>query len=238
MNWLRTVALSTAAIGVGMLLASGTGTRLGLWDFRTGLLMLRYSAYVGIAASIVAVLAMLLTRPRGTKLAGPLLALVLGAVTFFVPWSFSRTARSVPPIHDITTDSADPPLFMALLPARDSAPNGSRYAGDSIAALQAAAYPDVRPIIVRDAPPEAFRNALSAATAMGWEVVDADSAGGRIEATATTTWFGFKDDVIVRIRADQTGSRIDVRSMSRVGRSDVGTNAARIRAFTKALQTS
>ncbi len=235
MNWSRTVALGTAVLGLVMLLASGTGTKLGVWDFRTGLMLLRYSLYVGVAASILAVLAMLLAKPRGTKLAVPLLALLLGLVTFAVPWSFSRTARSVPPIHDIATDTADPPLFVALLPARDSAPNGSRYAGDSIAALQAAAYPDVKPITVSDAPPEAFRNALSAATAMGWDIVAADSASGRIEATATTTWFGFKDDVVVRIRANESGSRIDVRSMSRVGRSDVGANAARIRAFMKKL---
>jgi uncharacterized protein (DUF1499 family) len=237
MNWSRTVALGTAVLGLVMLLASGTGTKLGVWDFRTGLMLLRYAVYVGIAAMVLTVLALLITRPRGAKLGSLLLAFTLGLITFVVPWNFSRTARSVPPIHDITTDTADPPLFVALLPARDSAPNGSRYAGDSIAALQAAAYPDVKPLTVSDAPPEAFRKALTAATAMGWDIVAADSASGRIEATATTTWFGFKDDVVLRIRADQTGSRIDVRSMSRVGRSDVGANAARIRAFTQELQT-
>jgi uncharacterized protein (DUF1499 family) len=77
----------------------------------------------------------------------------------------------------------------------------------------------------------AFRRAADAARAMGWEMVAADSAAGRVEATATTRWFGFKDDVVVRVRPDGAGSRIDVRSVSRVGGSDVGANAARIRAY-------
>jgi len=62
-------------------------------------------------------------------------------------------------------------------------------------------------------------------------VVASDAAAGRIEATATTRWFGFKDDVIVRIRPEAAGSRVDVRSVSRVGRGDLGANAARVREF-------
>jgi uncharacterized protein (DUF1499 family) len=71
---------------------------------------------------------------------------------------------------------------------------------------------------------------------MGWEIVAADPATGRIEATATTLWFGFKDDIVVRVSASEQGSRIDVRSVSRVGRSDIGTNAKRIREYLAKLQ--
>jgi len=73
--------------------------------------------------------------------------------------------------------------------------------------------------------------ALAAARASGWAIVAADSAAGRIEATATTAWFGFKDDVVVRVAPEGTGSRVDVRSVSRVGKSDVGANARRIREY-------
>ena len=66
---------------------------------------------------------------------------------------------------------------------------------------------------------------------MGWEIVASDPAQGRIEATATTFWFGFKDDIVVRLAAEGTGSRVDVRSLSRIGSSDVGANAQRIRAY-------
>jgi uncharacterized protein (DUF1499 family) len=83
-----------------------------------------------------------------------------------------------------------------------------------------------------DAPPaQAFDRALAAARAMSWEIVASDPAQGRIEATATTFWFGFKDDIVVRIAAEGAGSRLDVRSLSRIGKSDVGANARRIRDY-------
>jgi uncharacterized protein (DUF1499 family) len=66
---------------------------------------------------------------------------------------------------------------------------------------------------------------------MRWEVVAADAAAGRIEATATTPWFGFRDDIVVRIVPADGGSRVDVRSVSRVGKGDLGVNARRIREF-------
>jgi uncharacterized protein (DUF1499 family) len=83
------------------------------------------------------------------------------------------------------------------------------------------------------APGEAFQKALSAAINMGGEIIEANRDAGLIEATYTTYWFGFKDDMVVRITPEKTGSRIDVRSVSRVGVSDVGTNAKRIRRFLK-----
>ena len=86
-------------------------------------------------------------------------------------------------------------------------------------------------------PADAFKRALQAARDMGWEIVAADAAAGRIEATDTTFWFGFKDDVVIRVEADGAGSRVDLRSVSRVGVGDVGANAARIRAYLRTLGT-
>ena len=86
-------------------------------------------------------------------------------------------------------------------------------------------------------PAIAFEHALEAARAQGWEIVDADESQGRIEATATTFWFGFKDDVVIRIRGAGGGSAVDMRSKSRVGLSDTGTNAARIRDYFDKLRT-
>lgn len=137
-------------------------------------------------------------------------------------------------IHDITTDTENPPVFVSVLALRKDAPNSATYGGPEIAAQQHAAYPDIRPL-VSDLPPErAFERSRSVARQMGWDIVDENPAEGRIEATATTRWFGFKDDVVVRIApAAGDGSRVDIRSVSRVGRSDVGTNARRIRTFLK-----
>jgi uncharacterized protein (DUF1499 family) len=134
-------------------------------------------------------------------------------------------------IHDITTDTDHPPQFVALRAIREKSPNGPEYGGEKIANQQRAAYPDIQPMMLGDSPRAAFERALGAARAMGWEIVAAVPEEGRIEATATTPLLRFKDDVVVRVTAAEAGSRVDVRSKSRFGRSDLGTNAKRIRAY-------
>jgi uncharacterized protein (DUF1499 family) len=118
---------------------------------------------------------------------------------------------------------------------RQGASNAIEYGGPEIAAQQHQAYPDVRPVTLSDPPARAFERALAAARAQGWEIVAALPAEGRIEATDTTRFFGFKDDIVIRVKAEGAGSRVDVRSLSRVGKSDVGKNASRIRAYLSAL---
>jgi uncharacterized protein (DUF1499 family) len=145
-------------------------------------------------------------------------------------------ARSVPAIHDITTDTENPPHYNAIMPLRKDALNPAEYGGHEIAEQQQKAYPDIRPLILEIPPEKAFEHALTAAQKMGWEIVSSNSGKGIIEATDTTFWFGFKDDIIIRISLQGSASRIDVRSLSRVGKSDVGANAERIRNFLKALK--
>jgi uncharacterized protein (DUF1499 family) len=228
------LVLSLAAAVV--LLMAGPGTRLEWWHFRTGLQMLRWAAYLGLAGTVLAIALLLIPRQRRAGIGSPLLAAVLGIAVAAVPFTFMRQARSVPPIHDISTDMQRPPEFVAVLPLRADAPNPVGYGGEEIAQQQRAAYPDLQPRHLDAAPAAAFDRALQAARAMGWEIVAAEPAAGRIEATDTTFWFGFKDDVVIRIEPDGAGSRLDVRSKSRVGGSDVGANAARIRAFLAALE--
>ena len=148
----------------------------------------------------------------------------------------ARLLGGAPPIHDITTDTSDPPLFVDVLPLRAGARNSAEYGGSRVAELQQAAYPDIVPVDLAIAPGEAFTKALAAAKTMGWALVAADSATGRIEATATTRVFRFKDDVVIRIRPRNGGSRLDIRSVSRIGGSDLGKNASRIREFTTRLR--
>jgi uncharacterized protein (DUF1499 family) len=235
MRWTRGLAIVVAVAAVLLLALSGLGTRAELWTYRTGFTLLRYAAYAGGATVVLTLLALVTTKPRGGTLGALIAALGLGVLTFGLPYSQQRAARAVPPIHDITTDTNDPPVFVDVLPLRADAPNSADYAGDSIAVLQREAYPDVQPVQLADAPAVAYTRARRAAESMGWTMVATDSVAGRIEATATTTWFGFKDDVVIRLRAEGSGTRVDVRSVSRVGRSDVGANAARIRAYVKAL---
>lgn len=217
-------------------MGAGVGTRLGWWEFRPGFRILRWGAYFGIVGTALSLGGAVLARPgrarRGFALA--VTGIVLGTLSFGVPAHWSRIAKRVPMIHDITTDTDDPPRFVSIVPLRKDAPNSAEYGGPEIAARQREAYPDIRPLEVGIPPAQAYERALAAARRMGWKVVDANAADGRIEAVATTRWFGFKDDVVIRItpRAEG-GSRIDLRSASRVGMSDLGTNAHRVRTFRK-----
>ncbi|HEX5795158.1 MAG TPA: DUF1499 domain-containing protein [Geminicoccaceae bacterium] len=228
-----TAGLALALLAAVVLLIAGPGYRFGLWSLGTGFALMRYAAFGGIAAAVVSAIGLVLARPRGRRrgMFRALAGLVIGLIAVGVPWSYARSARAAPPIHDITTDLADPPAFAANLPLRADAPNPADYGGAEVAAQQRESYPDIGPLVVAPGPQRAYAAALAAALEMDWQVVAADEAAGRIEATDRTWWFGFTDDVVVRIRPEGAGSRIDVRSSSRVGVGDAGTNAARIRAY-------
>jgi uncharacterized protein (DUF1499 family) len=232
---LALLALLLGAAGLLLLFLAGPGSRFGWWHFSTGFKLMTWAAYLGIAAVALAVLALALGRRRA--LVAAILALVLGALAAFLPWSWRREARGYPPIHDVTTDVANPPAFVAVLPLRADAPNPPEYLGDSVAALQREAYPDIAPLMMAMPVDSAFSLAAAVAREMsGWRLVDQDRREGRIEATATTPWFGFRDDVVIRVTSASGIARVDVRSKSRVGRGDVGANANRIRAYLERLR--
>jgi uncharacterized protein (DUF1499 family) len=159
-----------------------------------------------------------------------------GLVVAGIPWGWYMTAQQLPVINDITTDTESPPRFMSILPLRKDATSPVEYGGPTIASQQIRAYPEVKPAILPLPPDKAFALALATAKKKGWRIIDTNPNEGRIEASDTTFWFGFIDDIVVRVRAEAGGSRVDVRSLSRVGRSDVGTNARRIEKFMKALR--
>ena len=232
----RTLSSLGLALGIlaGLaLLVAGPGYRLGLWPLAGGFAILRYAAYGGIAAAVVAAAGLACALAGGPRRAiwQALAGLLIGLVVLGLPWSHLRAARAVPPIHDITTDPDDPPAFDAILPLRAGAANPAAYGGPEVAAQQRQAYPDIQPLVVDLPTDRAFDLALDAARALGWRIVATAPEDRRIEASDQTFWFGFVDDIVVRISPEGAGSRIDVRSVSRVGRSDIGTNAARIRAY-------
>jgi uncharacterized protein (DUF1499 family) len=227
------VLLAVTAIAL-----AGLGSRWGWWDFRTGFALLRWGSYAALAGAALAVGAALLARGvgRGRALALAAAMALVALATVAVPWQWMRTARQVPPIHDITTDTERPPEFVALRDRRPGALNPVEYGGPEIAAQQRAGYPDLEPATLSVPPATAVARAESAARALGWTVVAVDTAAGRLEATDRTLWFGFYDDVVVRVSPAPGGSRVDVRSLSRVGGSDVGANARRIRSFLARLE--
>jgi uncharacterized protein (DUF1499 family) len=142
-----------------------------------------------------------------------------------------------PTIHDITTDWENPPQFHAILALREAEKaNPATHEGAKVSDLQRKAYPDIAPVTLAQAPGEAFTRALKTAEELGWTIVATDPQAGRIEASQRSRWFGFTDDVVIRIAAAGSGSRVDVRSVSRVGRNDFGVNAARVRGYVAKLQ--
>lgn len=219
---------------------AGLGSRWEIWHFRTGIGILKWSGYIGIIAAMLSIvgIAIVVIKKAPRRYALPAAAgLFISLSLTFILWHWYKAATTLPAIHDITTDTENPPAFVAILPIRKNAPNPAEYGGPEIAAQQRKAYPDIRTIILNIQPDQAFERILSIARdAMCWEIVDADKTNKRIEATDTTLLFGFKDDIVVRITPSGTGSLIDVRSVSRVGKSDVGTNAKRIKKFIKRLQ--
>ena len=232
------LALPLALLGALLLLVAGPGTRLGVWQFGTGLLLMRGAFFVGIAAAAFALILLAVPKTRQGRAAILTVALVIGLGTAWIPWNGYRTVKSLPFIHDISTDTENPPPFVDVVPLRAQAPNPVTYPGEEVAQQQREAYADIRTLEFTQPAAATFSQALSAAEAMGWEIVAAKSDEGRIEATATTFWFGFKDDIVIRIEPTTMGSRLDIRSKSRVGRSDVGANAARIRAFATAMDSA
>jgi uncharacterized protein (DUF1499 family) len=214
------------------------GWRFGLWHFRISFAMVDWARDLVVAAAVVAALALVVARAglgRGAIILSAAIVL-LGVVWVYVPWQMRTMRGPLPPINDITTDAENPPPFAATLPAREAEHGVSAtYGGAATAAQQKAAYPDIAPVTLALPPDQAFAKVLATARALGWTIVDSDPKAGRIEASDTTVYFGFTDDIAIRVTADGAGSRIDIRSHSRQGRGDVGVNAARVRKFLAAV---
>ncbi len=229
-------ALLSALAGLLMLLLPGPAYQRDLLELRPALDLFRGALWPGLAAALLGMLAGL-TGAGGLR-SGPVLCLISVLVAVIVvipPLQFRHAAVSVPPIHDISTDLVEPPEFVALRAAREAAPNAVEHPGGQVAIQQRDAYPEIRARRYARAPEAVFVAAAAQVREQGWLLVEEDPDSGRIEAVAETTWFGFRDDVVIRVQPDADGARLDMRSASRVGRSDLGTNAQRIDRFLSAL---
>jgi len=231
------------------------GTKVSLWSFRlaiagvllvvagllggsgtlpplTAMLLITLGFLAMIVGGICGVTGLLRSGGTGgdTLAALPWLATLLGAVAL-VNTGIYMSSGGGPAIHDISTDTADPPAFIAVAELRGPDDNPIEYAGAETAALQASAYPDIQTLVFLDTPAVVFDEALATAASMGWEIIASDIDTGRIEATATTPFVGFKDDVVIRVRAKDDQTLVDIRSKSRFGKGDMGVNAKRIREY-------
>lgn len=232
-------AAALAVAAVTALTAAPAGWRLDFWHYETSFALMRDAAYLALLAVAAAGIALLSGRRLpGMQRTVALLALTIATVVVAVPAHYARLAATTPPIHDITTDTLNPPQFWTVLPsrARENA-NTVEYGGPTVAQLQRAHYPEIVPVTTALPPPEAYAVALAVARSMpGWIDVTAEPEPWRIEASQVSFWMRFTDDVSTRVSPDGTGSRIDVRSVSRQGRGDFGVNARRVLAYADALK--
>lgn len=233
------LGLALGAAALLLLVAGPVGWRIGWWSFRLAFTMLMpWAFYVGIAAVVVSAAALVSGFRRVARGAVVVAAcgLVLGAVAAYFPWHANSLRGVYPPMHDITTDAADPPSF-AFAAAMRTAEHGAGIAYPAeAAALQQKFYPGIAPAMLAVPPAQAFARALAVVNAKGWTIVKSDPAAGVIDAYDKSFWFGFADDVAIRVTAADGGSRVDIRSGSRQGRGDFGVNAARVRGFLAALK--
>lgn len=243
-----TIAILSLVIGIALgiyTLFAAVGVWFGLWDFRTGFNMLstvNTSANWLAAISLAIVIGVFFTARRlklnnARRLTSfAAIGAIVAVLAYVVPETY-RPVEGIPPIHDITTNTDNPPQFIAIAPLRADAANSIVYGDQAnwdkmrMAEAQREAYPEIVPQVFSESKEVIFNRALAAVTKLGWEVVAQDLATGRIEATATTFWFRFKDDVVIEVSASTQGSILNARSLSRVGTSDVGKNAARLREF-------
>lgn len=201
--------------------------RSGLWQ--QGLLL--YALSCAGAAILLVIFVILILLPGFKEWRADIIkraSLLLPGCFLFA--SLFASQGDFPPIHDISTDTLDPPIFTAAEKIRGEGANPLDIKPDSIA-QQKEAYPELLSLRSSESVKESFNRALATANAMGWEVYHSDSDTGTIEAVDTTAIMAFKDDVAIRVRAAANESVIDIRSVSRVGVSDLGANAKRIRAF-------
>lgn len=225
------IAFGIAALGLVVLGIAGPVYRLGV-SLPTAYAIMRWAEYIGLVALVLGTGALVYAY-RQRKWSGGIVsvvALIVALTTIVIPLTWQRRAQNLPLMHDVTTDLENPPAFQEVLQKRGGAANRLDRS-PQLAILQREGYPDLAPVTLPTPPATTFDRALAVIQASGWEIVTADKSSGRIEATERTRWFGFTDDVVVRLTPWGTGTRVDVRSASRAGASDLGRNARRIREF-------
>jgi uncharacterized protein (DUF1499 family) len=255
MKWLDQNFRRLAGIGLALVVLGGTvavltgpGVVRGYWTYGTGFMVVRWAAYAAAGGGVLCLLSVLVAlRAHGGKafaqapmgVAGILLALIVVGIPYVA------ALPGNPPIHDITTDIEDPPAFVDTLKLRQEAKatNPAEYLSEmtrgdrhiKVTELQKQFFGDIGPVNLKIPPAEAFARAAKVVRDLNWTVTAEKADEGRIEAFDRTKWFGFVDDVVIRIRPNGDGSRVDIRSVSRVGTGDRGLNAQRIRKFIRAL---
>lgn len=221
-------ALAVAALSIIIVRSQLLEIVPALATFGAALILAGLSILLAFAAFVV------IWRQGFAGLGRALLALFIGIALLAYPGYLGIRAMKLPSISDISTDTTNPPRYETL--ARQRPRGRVDYAGAAVAALQRAGYPDIAPVEFEVPARLAYDAALTVVNKRKWAISDARPPtlarrDGVIEATTRTPIMGFRDDVVIRITPVNQGTRIDIRSASRVGTHDFGANASRIRSL-------
>ncbi|NNE56726.1 MAG: DUF1499 domain-containing protein [Hellea sp.] len=227
------------------------GTKFGIWGYKFGFgfitfTAIKYLIYAGLFAGVAGLALAFVVQPRRGVFTA-ILALIIPLLAMYKGLSIKNTASRLPVIHDITTDTEDPPVFTSAIVERRNKVDGVNTLdyfekkdvreNTLVSVLQSKHYPKINTVNRSEKPDVIFGEALALVRDKNWKIVTEDSDKRIIEAVDSSFWFGFKDDVIIRIRPSiNGGSIIDMRSVSRVGQSDLGANAARIKKLMTGLE--
>jgi hypothetical protein len=232
-TWSRRLALFAIAVVLLVIVI----VNLGFLDPVPAIASLAGSLFFAFVAMMLAFGAFVVIWRQGLRGLGlAVAALAIGAMILAYPGYLAVLFYRLPAVNDITTDPVDPPRFEAITKLRPRGANPVAYPGPAAMKFQRAAYPDIEPLLVSVPPIEAYDAALAVITKRKWRIVDlrppqTGRREGRIEAVARTPIMGFRDDIVVRVRAAEDGARIDMRSASRYGQHDFGANASRLRSL-------
>ncbi len=250
-RWLLKILLGLIILAPLWFMIAALGYKWGWWDLgfsfgtmtrNIGPKLLMGTAFLGLLGLILS----LAIKPR-KGLVVSLLAILVPVLGLGHASKIRAKAQNLPFIHDITTDTQNPPMFtQAIMSERNQVEgvNSADYIGkmdprgqELVSVLQSKGYPDISSLVLSDSPEVAFGEAKSAAKSLGWDIKYENVDAGILEATETTFWYGFDDDIIIRIAPSEGGgSVVDIRSVSRIGGSDIGANAARIRDFLEIMR--
>jgi uncharacterized protein (DUF1499 family) len=235
--WARGVALFAIPVVLLAIIIS----RFGFLELTPSLATLGGALFLAVVGVLLAFASFVVIWREGYRGIGlSVTALAIGIAILAYPSYFAVKAYRLPMLNDITTDPADPPRFDAIARLRSRNANPLAYPGTATAEQQRKAYADIEPVMLSVTPEEAYEAAYAVLTKHKWRVVDARKPqpgrrDGLIEAVARTPIMGFPDDVVVRVRTDDDGARIDIRSASRYGTHDFGTNASRVRGLAEEI---
>ncbi len=226
-----------AVLFLALVPISVLGVRFGILHFSLGLGVFALSCLGALVVLLVLVICSFLPAFKSHR--QPIMLATLPAIPPVLLFgALISSAGDYPPIHDVSTNPDDTPLFTtAGVSLRGADSNPVAINPDAIA-VQREHYPDLQTIVLSMSREDAFQRASDVAESLGWEIYNSEPGNGLVEAAYTSFWFGFVDDIVIRVRPleGNRAAEVDLRSVSRVGRGDLGANANRIRAFTRAIQ--